>query len=198
MRKLVIRSHDKRFKPIARIRAVVDSALRILIMRCRGQRFAHPVSMGINNGTAHSAICGAEFDLSRASEHGHRSGLYDIQIITLDPELINAVRNLKGQRDFIRRHQFNRCKPPLERIGAEMQPDSARYFPPKPIVRLLHRCFYSHPAMAKREIFTSFSVPPLTGESKEEEHTVSPPLTAKRLQVVPVETSTCYFNRSKT
>src|SRR5207253_11007581 len=92
-------------------------------MGCRGQRFAHPVSMGINNGTAHSASCGTEFDLSRASEHGHRSGLYDIQIITLDPELINGVRNLEGQRDFIRLHEFKRCKPPLERIGAEMQPD---------------------------------------------------------------------------
>jgi hypothetical protein len=51
--------------------------------------------------------------------------------------------------------------------------------------------------MAKRKIFTSFSVPPLTGESKEEEHTVSPPLTAKRLQVVPVETSTLLFQPIK-
>src|SRR5260370_1686738 len=167
-------------------------------MGFRGQRLAHPVRMGIDYGPDRFDICGTEFDLWRTPEDGHRSGSHDMQIITLDPELINAVRNLKGQRDFIRLHQFNRCKPPLERIGAEMQPDSARYFPPKPIVRLLHRCFYSHPAMAKREIFTSFSVPPLTGESKEEEHTVSPPLTAKRLQVVPVETSTCYFSRSKT
>jgi hypothetical protein len=62
----------------------------------------------------------------------------------------------------------------------------------------LHRCFYSHHTMAKRKIFPSFSVQPLTGESKEEAHIVSPPLTAKRLQVVPVETSTCYFNRLKT
>jgi hypothetical protein len=52
--------------------------------------------------------------------------------------------------------------------------------------------------MAKRKIFPSFSVQPLTGESKEEAHIVSPPLTAKRLQVVPVETSTAYFNRLKT
>jgi hypothetical protein len=33
--------------------------------------------------------------------------------------------------------------------------------------------------MAKRKIFTSFSVLPLTGESKEEAQAVSPPLTAK-------------------
>jgi hypothetical protein len=130
--KLVIRSHDKRFKPIARIHPVVDGALRILIMGQKGQRFAPPVRMG--NGTPHSAICGTVFDLSRASEHGHRSGLNDIQIITLDPELINGVRNLEGQRDFIRLHQFNLCKPPLERIGAEMQPDFPRYFPPNLIV----------------------------------------------------------------
>src|ERR1700736_3214483 len=94
--------------------------------------------MGINNGTAHSAICGTEFDLSRTSEHRHRSGLYDIQIVTLDPELINGVRNLEGQRDFIRLYKFNRCKPPLERVGAEMLPDSARHFPPNLIVSLLH------------------------------------------------------------
>ena len=117
MGKLVIRSHDKRFKPIAGIHPVVDGDL--LILGCRSQRFAHPVSMGINNGTGHSAICGTEFDLSRASEHGHRSGLYDIQIITLDPELINGVRNLEGQRHFIGLRQFNHCKPPLEDIGAE-------------------------------------------------------------------------------
>src|ERR1700675_3632283 len=95
--------------------------------------------MGINNGTGRSAICGTEFDLSRTSEHGHRSGLYEIQIVTLDPELINGIRNLEGQRDFIRLHQFNRCKPPLERIGAEMQPDSARHFPPNLTVGVLHR-----------------------------------------------------------
>src|SRR5580700_2375424 len=89
--------------------------------------------MGIECLTDRSDICATEFDLWRTPEHGHRSGSHDIQIVTLDPELINAVRNLKGQRDFIHLHQFNCCKPPLERIDAEMQPDPARYFPPKPI-----------------------------------------------------------------
>src|SRR3979411_2123484 len=112
--------------------------------------------MGINNGTAHFAICGTEFDLSRASEHGHHSGLYDIQIITLDPELINGVRNLEGQRHFIRLHQLNRCKPPLECIGAEMQPDSARYFPPNLIVNLLHRCLLFTLPVARRNTFHLF------------------------------------------
>jgi hypothetical protein len=135
--------------------------------------------MGINNGTGHSAICGTEFDIPRASEHGHHSGLYDIQIFTLDSELMNAVRNLEGQRDFIRLHQFNRCKPPLERIGAEIEPDSPRYFPPNPIVSLLHRCFYSHPSIARRNIFYPFR-PAQTGEPKEEEEqTIPRPLTAK-------------------
>src|SRR6202048_4539478 len=126
--------------------------------------------MGINNGTANFAICGTEFDLSRASEHGHRSGLYDIQIITLDPELINGVRNLEGQCDFIRLHQFKRCKPPLERIGAEMQPDSARYFPPNLIVSLLHRCFYSHSSVARRNIFHPFR--PAPEDRKKKKHTI--------------------------
>jgi len=76
--------------------------------------------MGINNGSDHSAICGPEFDLSRASEHRHRSGFYNIQIVTLDPELINAVRNLERQRTFIRLGQLNRCKQHLERISAEI------------------------------------------------------------------------------
>src|SRR5260370_6514058 len=174
---MVIRSHHKRFKPIARIHPVVDGAIRILIPGCRSQRFAHPVSMGINNGTGHSTICGTEFDLSRASEHGHRSGLYDIQIVTLDPELINGVRNLEGQRHFIRLHQFNRCEPPLERIGAEMQPDSARYFPPNPIVSLFHKCFYSRSSMAGRNNFHPFR-PAKTGGPKEEEVS-SRPLTEK-------------------
>src|SRR4030081_9833 len=112
--------------------------------------------MGINNGTAHSAICGTVFDLSRASEHGNRSGLYDIQIITLDPELVNPVRNLKGQRDFIRLHQFNLCKPPLERIGAEMRPDFPRYFPPNLIVSLLHWCLLFTLPVARRNTFHLF------------------------------------------
>ena len=105
--KLITRSHDKRFKPIARIHPVVDNALRILIMGFRGQRLAHPVRMGIECLTDRSDICATEFDLWRTPEHGHRRGSHDIQIITLDPELIYAVRNLKGQRDFIRLHQFN-------------------------------------------------------------------------------------------
>jgi hypothetical protein len=41
--------------------------------------------------------------------------------------------------------------------------------------------------MARRKIFTSFSVSPITGESKDETHMVSPPHKAKRLQVVSVE-----------
>jgi hypothetical protein len=44
--------------------------------------------------------------------------------------------------------------------------------------------------MPRRKIFPSFSVPPRTAESKEEKHTVSPLLTAQRLQAVPVEEST--------
>src|ERR1700730_2339612 len=137
--------------------------------------------MGINNGPGHSAICGTEFDLSRASEHGHRSGLYEIQIVTLDPELINGVRNLEGQRDFIRVHQFNRCKPPLERIGAEMKPDSPRYFPPNRIVSFLHRCFYSHTSMTR--------FPPRADRRSERSraHDFSP---TYLLQAVPVEVST--------
>src|SRR5260370_29092857 len=174
---MVIRSHDKRFKPIARIHPVVDGALRTLILGCRSRRFAYPLSTGINYGTGRSAICGTEFDLSRASEHGHRSGLYDIQIVTLDPELINGVRNLEGQRHFIHLHQFNRCKPPLERIGAEMQPDSARYFPPNPIVSLLHRCFYSRSSMARRNNFHPF--PQAKIEGPKEEQLSSRPLTAQ-------------------
>jgi hypothetical protein len=35
--------------------------------------------------------------------------------------------------------------------------------------------------MARRKIFTPFSVSLITGESKEEAHTVSPPHTAKRI-----------------
>ena len=49
---------------------------------------------------------------------------------------------------------------PLERVGAEMQPDSARYFPPNLIVSLFHRCFYSHSSVAKRNIFHPFRPPP--------------------------------------
>jgi hypothetical protein len=116
--------------------------------------------------------------------------LYDIQIITLDPELINGVRNLEGQRDFIRLHQFKHCKPPLEGIGAEMQPDSARYFPPNLIVSLLHRCFYSHSSVARRNKFHPFRPAQTGGPIEEEEHTTPRPLTAKRLQAVPVEVST--------
>src|SRR5208283_1623418 len=71
-----------------------------------------------------------------------------------------GVRDLEGQRDFIRFYQFNRCKPPLERIGAEMQPDSPRYFPPNVIVSLLHRCFYSHSSVARRNIFHPFRTAP--------------------------------------
>jgi hypothetical protein len=44
--------------------------------------------------------------------------------------------------------------------------------------------------MAKRKIFPSCSVPPRTTESKEEKQSVSPQLTAKRLQAVPLEAST--------
>jgi hypothetical protein len=51
--------------------------------------------------------------------------------------------------------------------------------------------------MARRKIFTPFSVSPITGESKEEAHTVSPPHTAKRFQIVPVEKFTCYFTQLK-
>jgi hypothetical protein len=47
--------------------------------------------------------------------------------------------------------------------------------------------------MARRKIFTSFSVSPITGEPKDETHTVSPSHTAKRFQIVPVEKFTCYF-----
>src|SRR6266446_10982239 len=113
--------------------------------------------MGISNRTGHCVICGTEFDLSRASEHGHRSGLYEIQIVTLDPELIDGVGNLEGQRHFIRLHQFNRCKPPLERIGAEMEPDSPGYFPPNPIVSLCHSCSYSRSSRANVTISILFA-----------------------------------------
>src|ERR1700741_2518489 len=107
------------------------------------------------------------------------SGLANIHIGTLAPELINAVRNLEGQRDFIRLHQFNRCKPPLERIGAEMQPHSPRYFPPNPIVSLLHRCFYSHPSMARRNISILFAPRKLEDRKKEKEQTIPRSLTTK-------------------
>jgi hypothetical protein len=128
--------------------------------------------MDINNRTGHAAICGTKFDLARASEHLNHSGLYDIQIITLDPELINAVRNLQGQSAFIRLHQFNRCKPTPERIGAEVQPDCARYFAPNPIVSLLHKCFYSHFSKVKRNNFRPFRPALAGGPNVEEQHTI--------------------------
>src|SRR6202042_821125 len=71
-------------------------------------------------------------------DHGRCRSLNERQKITLDPELINAVRNLEGESNFIRLHQFNRCKPPLEHIRAETQPDTPRYFPPNAMVSLLH------------------------------------------------------------
>jgi hypothetical protein len=60
--------------------------------------------MGINNRTGHSVFGGTEFDIPRAAEHGDRGASQDIQVITLNPELINVVRNLESQRDFIRLH----------------------------------------------------------------------------------------------
>jgi hypothetical protein len=45
---------------------------------------------------------------------------YRRSLVTLDPELINTVRNLERQRTFVRLRQLNRCKPPLERISAEV------------------------------------------------------------------------------
>jgi hypothetical protein len=45
----------------------------------------------------------------------------------------------EGSAPSISRHQFNRRKPSPERFGAEIPPDSARYFPPNPIASLLHR-----------------------------------------------------------
>src|ERR1700740_2670898 len=123
--------------------------------------------MEINNGTGHSAICGTKFDRSRASEHRNHSGLYDIQIITLDPKVINAVRNLQGQRAFIRVHQFNRCEPPLERIGAEVRLECARYFTPNSIVSLLHRHSYSHLFSARGDNLYPFRAV-LAGCPKEE------------------------------
>jgi hypothetical protein len=104
MGKMVIRAYDKRVKPIPRIHPVVDGSLRILILGYSGQRFTHPASMGINNRTGHSVYGGTEFDIPRAPEHGARSASQDIQVITLNPELINVVRNLESQRNFIRLH----------------------------------------------------------------------------------------------
>src|SRR6202051_532475 len=128
--------------------------------------------MDINHRTGHAAICGTKFERARASEHRNHSGLYDIQITTLDPKLINAVRNLKGQRVFIRLHRFDRCKPPLEHIGAEMQSHRTGYFTPNPIVSLLHKCFYSHFFLARRDNFYPFCSALARGPKVEEEHSI--------------------------
>jgi hypothetical protein len=62
--------------------------------------------------------------------------LYDIQITILDPELINDVWNLKDQRYLSAGTSSIAAKPSPKRFGAEIQPDSARYFPPYPIANL--------------------------------------------------------------
>src|ERR1700726_933976 len=81
---------------------------------------------------------------ARASEHGADRGLYHVQIITLYPELVNAVRDPQCQRGLIRFHQFYGRKPPMKGIGAEMRSDFAGYFTPNSIVNLLHSELYSH------------------------------------------------------
>src|SRR5580692_5222137 len=70
-----------------------------------------------------------------------------------------------------------------------MQPDSARYFLPNPIVSLLHRCFYSHSSVARRNIFHPFRRRNSVGRQKKSTPFIRP-LTAKRLQAAPVEVST--------
>src|SRR5580704_15190331 len=128
--------------------------------------------MEIKNGPGQTAICGTEFDLSRASQHRNHSGSNDIQIVTLDPELINAVWNLQGQRSFIRLHQVNRGKPSLVSFGVEVRSDSTRYFTPNPIISLLHKCSYSHFFLARRDKFCTLRSALAGGPQEVEQQTI--------------------------
>jgi hypothetical protein len=87
-----------------------------------------------------------EFNLALAAENGHRHGFDDIQVVALNPVLVNAVWHLKRERQFIRSHQLDRGKPPLERIGVELQSDAGCHFPPYSMAKSLRR----------NHLFTSF------------------------------------------
>ena len=104
MGKLVARSHHEPFKPVTRIHAVAYGIFQIVILGGSVGRFALPMRLAVDKGFHLSAVHGKEFDLSWTSQHGHSGGLNDIQVIALDPDRINAVRNLQGQGVLVRLH----------------------------------------------------------------------------------------------
>ena len=95
----------------------MEDVLRILTLGDREWR-CRILWVQSGRGALRTATIGSrEFNLPRAAENGPRHGLYDVQVVALNPVLVNAVRNLERERYLIRSHQQDRGKPPLERIG---------------------------------------------------------------------------------
>src|SRR6516164_8709379 len=149
MRKLVVRSHHKCVKGVPRVHPVVAGHLGFLLRDDRRWRLASRLSSRLAKAPRSPVVSDPKLDLSRAPEHRKNRRLNQTQVITLDPELIDRVWNLKRKGDFVCLYKLQSRKPSLESICADTRPNFRRYLPPDFAIALFHKHIYPqvpHPA----------------------------------------------------
>src|SRR6516165_52347 len=142
MRKLVVRSHHKCVKGIPRVHPMVARHLSLLIRNNRLGRVANRFASRLAETPRSPIISHPKLDLSRAAEHRKNRRLNQTQIIALDPELIDRVRNLKRKGDLVRLHELESRKPSLESICANARLNFRCYLLPDFAIALFHKHIY--------------------------------------------------------
>ena len=137
VRDLVVRPDDERFETVARIEPERAAGFAWRRGRSRGADslpgsrehifFVRSLPDGDEN-----------FTVARRAESGDDRRLQRRHVITFDPELVDVVRNAKGERVVRRLDELNGGKPALESVGADLWFEGGRQFLPELSTLLVH------------------------------------------------------------
>src|SRR5690348_11833451 len=102
MGELVVRANDKRLEAVPRIHSMVARRLRLPLLNPYRRRFAGLFDSRLNQRISFPVVYHPKLDISWATENPECRGLYQVQIITLDPELVDRIWYLESKRYFVR------------------------------------------------------------------------------------------------
>ena len=136
MRDLVVRSHHKRLECISWVEAKRAAGRSRAAARIG---FVFLDSVRVRRGRIIRRLGRRKkVNFARRTESGHNGRLQRRHVVTLDPELVNIIRNAKGQTALRRIGQLNGREPALESIGTYLRFEGRRQLLPQVSTILVH------------------------------------------------------------
>ncbi len=138
VRDLVIRADHERFESIPGIEPERGAGLLRVARVLAGEFLFGKLGQNLFVQFPGYFRGGRKFHRARRTKSAHNRGLQGGHVITLDPELIDVVRNAKSERIIGRIDELHGGEPALESVRADLRLESGRQFLPELSALLVH------------------------------------------------------------